>query len=321
MPAPCNYLACDLGAESGRVMLGTLAGRRLQLEELHRFANGPIRILGTLRWDLVRIFEEIKMGLRLAGKRAAAASVSVDSWGVDYLLMRGREPMLRLPYHYRDRRTEAPYVEARAQLGEARIFGHTGVQFMPINSLYQLLADLAEDAALLRSADRFLMVADWLHYLLSGRAVCEETNASTTQLYDPRRRAWADELIALCDLPRAIFPEIVTPGTRLGPLLPEIVEETGLPALEVIAGCTHDTAAAVAAVPARGDDWAYLSSGTWSFIGVELSAPLINDAAREANFTNEVGYGGTIRFLKNIIGLWLLQECRRTWALEEQDFD
>jgi rhamnulokinase len=316
-----HFIAIDLGAESGRVMLGTLDGGKLTLEEVHRFPNGAIRVLGTLRWDLPRIFHEIKAGLRMIATRGLKIeSVSVDSWGLDFALIRGREPLLRLPYVYRDARTEGPYVEARAT-AEAEIFEHTGIQFMPINTLYQLLADAREDAALLAMADRMLLVADWLHYLLCGRAVAEETNASTTQLYDPRKRAWSDALIEKFDLPRRIFPEIVKAGTVLDVLLPEMREETGLGAVPVIAGCTHDTAAAVAAVPASGEDWAYLSSGTWSLIGVELPQPLIDDAVREANFTNEAGYGGTTRFLKNIAGMWLVQECRAAWAREGREMD
>lgn len=174
---------------------------------------------------------------------------------------------------------------------------------------------------LLNSADRLLLIADWIHYLLCGRAVAEATNASTTQLYDPRSNDWSEKLISHFGFPRGLFPEIVPPGTVLGPLLPEVRAETSLGPVPVVAGCTHDTAAAVAAVPAQGNDWAYLSSGTWSLIGVELPAPLIDDAVRAANFTNEVGYGGSIRFLKNIIGLWLLQECRRIWAREGLDHD
>ena len=321
--SPHHYIAIDLGAESGRVMLGALSEGRLALEEVHRFPNGAIRLAGTLRWDLLRLWEEIKTGLaKVAERRLHISGVSVDSWALDYVLMQGREPMLRPPYQYRDARTERTYTAAREQLGDAEIFENTGVQFMPINTLYHLLADMEEDAELLRSADRFLLVADWFHCLLSGRAAQEESNASTTQLWDPRRRAWSDALIARAGLPRHIFPEVVPPCTMLGTLLPDLTEETGLsPDVAVIAGCTHDTGAAVAAVPAQGEQWAYLSSGTWSLIGVELPGPLIDEAARAANFTNETGVGGTSRFLRNASGLWILQECRRVWQREGHHYD
>ncbi|HSI13610.1 MAG TPA: rhamnulokinase family protein [Chthoniobacter sp.] len=320
--SPSYHIACDLGAESGRVMLATFDGQRLSLEEVHRFPNGPVRVLGSQRWDLLGIYRDILHGLRLVAARGLQiSSIGVDSWAIDYALIRGQEPLLRTPYHYRDTRREAAYRQARNPDFERLVFEETGIQLMPINTLYALLADQAEDSPLLDSAERLLLVADWIHYLLCGRAVCEATNASTTQLYDPRRGAWSEKLIAHFHFPRRLFPEIVPPGTVLGPLLPEVKAETGLGSVQVIAGCTHDTAAAVAAVPAQGDDWAYLSSGTWSLIGVELPSPLINDAARTANFTNEVGYGGSIRFLKNIVGLWLLQECRRIWTREGHDYD
>lgn len=319
---PSYHIAVDLGAESGRVMLGAFDGQRLTLEEVHRFPNGPLRVCGSQRWNLLGIYREILHGLhKVALRGLPIASVGVDSWAIDYALIRGQEPFLRPPFHYRDARREAAFRAARNPDFERLVFGETGIQFMPINTLYALLADQAEDVMLLNSADRLLLIADWIHYLLCGRAVAEATNASTTQLYDPRSNDWSEKLISHFGFPRGLFPEIVPPGTVLGPLLPEVRAETSLGPVPVVAGCTHDTAAAVAAVPAQGNDWAYLSSGTWSLIGVELPAPLIDDAVRAANFTNEVGYGGSIRFLKNIIGLWLLQECRRIWAREGLDHD
>lgn len=308
-----RHVAIDLGAESGRIVLGTLSAGRLAIKEVHRFQNGPVKMLGTLRWNLVRLWEEILAGLRKVG--GAVESVSVDSWGVDFVLVRGGEPMVGVAFNYRDPRAAGPYRSLRARVGDAKIYEATGIQFMSINTLYQLVADRERDPQWVESADGFLMIADWFHWLLSGRRVVEETNASTTQLYDPRARAWSRDIIAASGLPARLFDgEIVRPGTRLGPLTGAVAEETGLRGVEVIAGCTHDTAAAVAAVPASGEDWAYLSSGTWSLIGVELAAPLLNEAARRANFTNEIGHGGTIRFLKNLIGLWIVQECRRHWA-------
>jgi rhamnulokinase len=322
MPAsPSYHIACDLGAESGRVMLGVFDGSQLALEEVYRFPNGPIRVLGSIRWNLLGLHREILHGLRLvAARNVPIASLGVDSWAIDFALLRGGEPLLRPAYHYRDPRNEAAFRAARTPDFEQLIFAETGIQFMPINTLYQLLADQATEPEFLRFAERLLMVADWCHYLLCGRAVAEATNASTTQLFDPRTHSWSEKLIAHFQFPRGLFPGIVPPGTVLGPLLPEVSQEANLGPVQVIAGCTHDTAAAVAAVPAQGEDWAYLSSGTWSLIGVELPEPLINDETRAANFTNEVGYGRSIRFLKNVIGMWLVQECRRIWARNGRDY-
>lgn len=317
-----HYIACDLGAESGRVILGRLAGGQVTLEEVHRFPNGAIRIAGSLRWDVLRIFDELKTGLRkIVARRVRVESVSVDSWGLDYVLSGAGQPMLSLPFHYRDARTDRTYAAALKSPGAELIFAETGIQFMPINTLYHLLAEQERSPQLLEIADRFLTVADYLHFLFSGVAVIEESIASTTQLYNPATRAWSKKLIEVCGFPRRIFPPLVPSGTQLGPLLPEVAAEIGGEAIEVIATCSHDTGAAVAAVPACGESWAYLSSGTWSLIGVELAAPLLTDAARARNFTNEAGFGGTTRFLKNIVGLWLLQECRRAWALEQRNYD
>jgi rhamnulokinase len=316
-----SYLACDLGAESGRVILGSLQGGRLELKEIHRFPTGAVKIQGTLRWNLLRIFEELKLGLRLAAKEAAPVSLSVDSWGVDYVLCNDHEPMLGIPRHYRDARNDAAFARAVESAGAEFIFAETGIQFMAINTLYQLLAEQEENPQLLAQATRFLPIADYLHYLLCGVAGSEESLASTTQLYDPAQRGWSTRLIRHFGLPERIFPEIVPSATRLGPLLPELQEETGLPALEVIATCSHDTGAAVVAVPAEGEDWAFISSGTWSLLGAELPRPLISEEVRAHNFTNEAGFGGTTRFLKNIVGLWLLQECQRTWQKQGQAID
>lgn len=316
-----HLIACDLGAESGRVILGTLHNGRISLEEIHRFSTGGSRVGNTLRWDIVRIFDELKAGLRkIAARDVTPASMSVDSWGVDYVYFRRNEPALSTPYHYRDTRTEKAFEAALKKAGAETIFRETGIQFLPFNTLYQLLADLQDNPGLINLADRFLNIADYLHYLFCGRDRAEESIASTTQVYDPRKRDWSDDLIHLFGIPHRVFPEIVPPGTVLGPLLPALQEETGLGPIEVIATCSHDTGAAVAAVPAEpGDDWAYLSSGTWSLIGVELSSPRIDEFVRKHNFTNEAGYGGTTRFLKNIVGLWILQECRRQWQREGID--
>jgi len=322
MSSPRYYIACDLGAESGRVMLGVFDQGRLDLEEVHRFPNGAVRLHGSLRWDLLGLYREMLHGFRIVAARGLPiAGLGVDSWAIDYGLRRGHEPLLRPPYHYRDPRHDKAFRAARNPLFDQFVFAHTGIQFLSINTIYQLLADQAQGDGMLEIADRILLIPDWFHFLLCGCEAAEESNASTTQLYDPRLRRWSDELITRFGFPRRLFADLVPPGTVLAPLRPEVREVTGLGEVPVIAGCTHDTAAAVAAVPAQGEDWAYLSSGTWSLIGVELNGPLINEAVQAANFTNEVGYGGTIRFLKNIIGLWLLQECRRAWAHKGHDLD
>jgi rhamnulokinase len=317
---PHRFLACDLGAESGRVVLGTLTDGRLELEELHRFPTSAIRIAGSMRWDALRIFDELKIGLRKAAATGTPiASVSVDSWGLDYVLIGAGQPMLSLPYHYRDARTDATYAAALESPGREVIFAETGIQFMPINTLYHLIAERAHSPALLEVADCFLTMADYFHYLLCGAEVVEESLASTTQLYHPATRSWSSRLQEIFSLPPRLFPKLVPSGTKLGPLRPEVAEETGLTGVETVATCSHDTGAAVAATPGDGEEWAYLSSGTWSLIGVELPGPLLTDAAREHNFTNEAGFGGTTRFLKNIVGLWILQESRRAWARDGLD--
>jgi rhamnulokinase len=239
---------------------------------------------------------------------------------VDYVLMRKGEPLHRVPYCYRDPRAEQAYAELKEAHGGV-IYEETGIQFMAINSLYQLVADKRRDEAAFSLADGFLMIGDWFHFLLSGRAAQEETNASTTQLWNPVTRSWSGKLIEAIGLPDRIFPEVVKPCTKLGTLTDALQRETGLGPLEVIAGCVHDTGAAVAAVPAEGEDWAFLSSGTWSLIGLEMNRPLISVEGREANFTNETGIDGTARFLRNASGLWMLQECRRIWAQQGKEYD
>ncbi|MBE2205382.1 MAG: rhamnulokinase [Chthoniobacterales bacterium] len=310
-----HYLACDLGAESGRVMLGSLEAGRLTLEEIHRFPNITIRLGNSIRWDILRTFDELKKGLSLvAGRGIPVTSLSVDSWGVDYVWSGLGQELLAAPYTYRDPRTDAPFARALDTVGREKIFSESGLQFMALNTLYQLMSDLEQSPELVRHSEGFLCIADYLNFLFSGIRVAEESLASTTQIYNPTRRAWSEELIAAFGLPKSAFPSLVPSGTVLGPLTESVAEETGLLGCRVVATCSHDTGAAVAAVPAgEENDWAYLSSGTWSLIGVELPAPLINAETLAANFTNEGGFGGTTRFLKNIVGLWILQECRRDW--------
>jgi len=298
-----RYIACDLGAESGRVMLGTLADGKVVLEEIHRFPNRAIVVNGTRRWDVLRIFDELKTGI--AKINGPVESISTDSWGVDYVWLKDNEPLLTAPYQYRDARTDGGLERANAVVPLDTIFAESGIQFMSINTLYQLHAD---PAWLFKTADRFLCIGDYFNYLFSGVAKAEESLASTTQLYNPKKHSWSKKLIRGFKFAKKVFPEVVPSGTILGP---------GPNGMKVIATCSHDTGAAVAAVPASGRGWAYLSSGTWSLLGVETKKPIINEKSRRYNFTNEVGYGGSIRFLKNIVGLWILQECRRTWGKYE----
>jgi rhamnulokinase len=302
-------------------MLGSLEDGKLALEEIHRFPNGAVVVRNSMRWDVLRLFEELKTGLRkVAARGIPVESVSCDSWGVDYVLLKGDGSMLAAPFHYRDKRTDDAFERAFAVVPADKIFDETGIQFMPINTLYQLLADLEDPGAILGGAARFLNIGDYFNFLLCGEARAEESLASTTQLYNPQLRTWSPTLIERFGLPARIFPEVVPSGTVLGPLLPAVSAETGLQSAQVVAGCSHDTGAAVAAVPAEGEGWAYLSSGTWSLVGVETLKPIINTKSREYNFTNEIGYAGSIRFLKNIIGLWMVQECRRNWAKEGKEY-
>ncbi|MSS72506.1 MAG: rhamnulokinase [Candidatus Latescibacteria bacterium] len=313
-----NFLAFDLGAESGRAVIGRFDGERLGLEEVHRFPNGPVRLLDGLHWDVLRLFEEMKRGLGLCVKQAGRdiAGLGIDTWGVDFALLDRTGALLGNPCHYRDSRTDGMLEEAFRRVPKRDIFAATGVQFLKLNTLYQILAMSVRKSPLLDAADTFLMIPDLFNYWLTGRKVCEFTDATTTQFYDPAQRDWSRALFGRLGLPAHILPEIVPPGTPLGPLIGPVAEETGARGLAVIAPACHDTGSAVAAVPAGGEDYAYISSGTWSLMGVEVRAPILTDAALNHNFTNEGGVEGTFRFLKNIMGLWLVQECRRAWEQE-----
>ena len=315
MAKTADFLALDLGAESGRGIVGSLDAGRLTLEVVHRFANGPTRVGGSLYWDALRLFDEIKRALALAAKRGGVLSgLGIDAWGVDYGLLGRGDVLLGSPYHYRDSRTDGMMEEAFSRVPQPEIFERTGTQFMQINTIYQLLAMSIQESPLLQVAEMLLLMPDLFSFWLSGVKAAEFTIATTTQCYDPRARDWAWGLMEKLGLPTTILPKIVPPGAVLGPLLPDVAEETGAGRVPVIATAAHDTAAAVAAVPSAGDSYAFISSGTWSLMGVEVKEPIINEAAREANFTNEGGVEGTFRFLKNIAGLWLVQESKRTWA-------
>src|SRR5438876_797151 len=313
------YIACDLGAETGRVMEATLNNGQLMMSEIQRFPNQPIQDKGSLYWDIPHLFQEVLNGLRKVAEREdPISSVSCDSWGVDYMLFGSDDALITPTYHYRDPRSQAGMKEVLSKVPWDTIYGETGIQKMPINTLFQLGA---EKSRRLANAQRMLSVADGFNYLLSGIAKFEVSMASTTQLYNPIAKGWSDRLINAVRLPFKLFPEIVRSGTVLGPLRPDVARQTGLEDVQVVASLSHDTGAAVAALPVSGRDWAFLSSGTWSLMGVESPDPIINDTSRELNFTNEIGYGGSVRLLKNVAGLWIVQECRRYWAEKEEDLD
>ena len=325
-PAPPQFLAVDLGASSGRALLGTLRDGRVEVEAVHRFETPMIEDGDRLYWDLEALEAEVETGVR-KGLDAAPAlrSVSVDSWAVDTVPLDEDGQPLRNPYCYRDPRTQAVMEEVLdPELREA-IYSTTGIQFLPINTLYQVLADHRREPALVDQTALRLPIADYLHYRLCGEAVAERSMASTTQLLDVRTGDWATDLMEHLGIDPDTWPRVVPPATRLGPLAPPANSPLAprSSTVEVVAGCTHDTACAVAATPADpdGPPWAYISCGTWSLLGVERTAPLLTDAAREAGFTNELGLDGTVRFLKNLTGLWVLQECERAWAAEGQQFD
>jgi len=320
------YLAVDLGAESGRVIAGRLDDGQIRLDELHRFANGPVEVAGTRRWDVLALWREIQSGLAKGAAKYGSqiVSIGVDTWGVDYVLMSAKDEVLGHPYHYRDPRTTGMLAQACSRVSRRDIFAQTGIQFMELNTLYQLLAMQLSDPELLRSAARFLMIPDYLNWLLCGSRVVEFTNATTTQCFDPVGRKWAVELLRSLGIPTRFLPEVVPPGTRLGNLRDEVAARTGLPRVPVVAPATHDTGAAVAAVPTERTgraDWAYISSGTWSLIGVEVEDAIVSDAALALNVTNEGGIDGTYRLLKNVMGLWLVQECRRSFERAGKSFE
>jgi len=321
MSQTANYLAFDLGAESGRAIIGRFDGERLQLDVIHRFANGPVPVLGNLYWDVLRLFGEMRQGLALAGRQADGAldGIGLDTWGVDFALLGRDDSLLANPRHYRDPRTDGMMPAAFERVPREEIFAATGIQFMQINSLFQLLAMKLRGDPALDAAAALLMIPDLFNFWFTGVKACEFSAATTTQFYDPRQRDWARPMLAKLGLPTAMLQPIVQPGAVLGELRDEIAEWAGVRAAPVIAPACHDTGSAVAAVPADGQDFAYISSGTWSLMGIEVNEPVITPDSLAFNFTNEGGVCDTFRLLKNIMGLWLVQECRRTWAQEGEE--
>lgn len=306
-----HYFAVDLGASGGRSIVGTLANGKLTLKEINRFWNGPTNIQGTLYWDCIHLFRHIKEGIALARKEYGdeLISMGIDSWGVDFGLLDAGGKLLRNPVHYRDTRTSGMFEKVFERVPKHAVFAQTGIQFMEINTLYQLMSLALRDSFQYKAASRLLFVPDLINYWLTGQMATNRTLASTSQFYNPVTKDWAYGMLEKLDIRTDLFSEFVDPGTVLG-------DTEGLPVVNV---GSHDTASAFAAVPVdQGEQCAFLSSGTWSLLGMELSEPIINDASLAANFTNEVGVCDTIRFLKNLTGLWIIQELRREW--NEQDF-
>lgn len=314
MAAGQRYLALDLGAESGRGVVGTFDGATVALQEVHRFPNGPVRLGDTLYWDLPRLFAEGRTAIGRAAEGGPIASLGVDAWGVDFGLIGVDGNLVGLPVHYRDARTNGKIESVYSRVPQSDVFAQTGIQTMPINTLFQLASIAEQSPRLLEAAKTLLFIPDIFHYFLTGRAESEYTIASTSQMWDARTGTWATSLLERLDIPTHLLPPVVPAGTHYGALRSSEAELTGAGPVPVYAPAGHDTAAAVAAVPAEGSGWAYLSSGTWSLLGVEIPAPILTDEAARVNVTNEGGVAGTIRLLKNIGGLWLVQECRRAWA-------
>ncbi|WP_330342726.1 rhamnulokinase [Streptomyces sp. NBC_00557] len=308
-----SYAAVDLGASSGRVMVGRVGPDSLELSEAHRFPNRPVRLAEGLRWDVLALYGGVLDGLRAAGR---VDSVGIDSWAVDYGLLDADGALLGNPVHYRDARTEGIAEKVWASVPAEELYAATGLQYAPFNTLYQLVA--ARSTAQFAQARRLLLVPDLISYWLTGEQGTELTNASTTQLIDPRTRTWSYDVAGRLGIDLGLFAPLRQPGDPAGVLRPQVLEETG-PAgpVPVTAVGSHDTASAVAAVPATGERFAYICTGTWSLAGLELTAPVLTEESRAANFTNELGLDGTVRYLRNIMGLWLLQECQRAW--EEPD--
>ena len=315
-----RVLAFDFGASSGRAMLGTYEDGQIRLKEIHRFSNDPVMVNGTMYWDVLRLFYEMKQGILKAKQEGGFDSIGIDTWGVDFGLLDEDRYLLENPVHYRDSRTEGMLQESFKRIPKKRFYEITGNQFMEINTAFQLLSLKRKRPALLDRAKRMLFMPDLLNFMLTGQQKTEYSIASTSQLLDAGKRTWSREVIDALGLPGNLFTEIVPSGTKVGTLSPAICEELGVEPADVIAVAGHDTQSALVAVPAREDDFIFISCGTWSLFGTELKQPLINEKSERYNITNEGGYGNRVSFLKNIIGLWLIQESRRQWIREGEEW-
>ena len=311
MRSPGVHVAVDLGASSGRVVVGRVGPGRLELQEVHRFPNEPVQLPDGLHWDILRLYREVLHGLRAAAAEPVI-SVGVDGWGIDYGLLDETGALLGNPYHYRDGRTDGVADKVHARWPFEELYARTGIQLLPFNTVYQLAA--AAGTAQLEAARTLLLLPDLVGHWLTGNAGAERTNASTTALLDVATGDWSPEALAAAGVGRELFPRLRQPGEPVGPLRAEVASETRLPGSVVVTAVgSHDTASAVVAVPAGGDRFAYVSCGTWALVGVELDRPVLTDASRAANFTNEGGVDGRVRYLRNVMGLWLLQESLRSW--------
>ncbi len=314
-----RVLAFDYGASSGRAIIGKYDGKSIQLEEVHRFPNEPVMVNGTMYWDILRLFHEMKQGILKAKHKGGFDSVGVDTWGVDFGLIDENGNLLENPVHYRDARTAGMVEKAFQKIPQNTFYEITGNQFMEINTAFQLLSILENRPSLLGKADKMLLTPDLLNFFLTGVKAAEYSISSTTQLMDAKKRRWSDEVITALGLPKRIFPEIIPSGTKIGTIQKSVCEELEVEPADVIAIASHDTQSALVSVPAEEEDFIFISCGTWSLFGTELEEPLINSDSVRLNITNEGGYGGKISFLKNIIGLWLIQESRRQWIREGKE--
>lgn len=316
-----KMLAIDLGASSGRGIVGSFNGEKLSLKENHRFSNDPVILCGRMHWDILRIFHEIKQSIaKTVLDGDAITSIGIDTWGVDYALLDASGRMLSNPYHYRDARTEGIVSYVGRFFAPAELYAQTGIQCMNFNTVFQLAADLRDHPQMVQNASRMLNIPDLLNYFLTGNMANEYTILSTGALLNAHTRSYAEDLIAKAGIPQRLFGSIVRPGTKVGKLLEQVQDEVGKIDADVLTVASHDTASAVIAVPTQEKEFLFISSGTWSLMGTELDAPKINAETEKYNFTNEGGINNTIRFLKNIMGLWLIQESRRQWRREGKEY-
>ncbi len=315
-----KVLAFDFGASSGRAIIGSFDGEKISLKEVHRFTNDPVDLGGTLYWDVLRLFYEIKQGIVKAKIAGGFDSIGIDTWGVDFGLIDKNGRLLENPVHYRDKRTSGLVEESFKFVPRQKMYDITGIQFMELNTLFQLISLKKQRPEMLERADKMLFMPDLFAYFLTGKMCSEYSIASTSQLIDINTRTWSKELLSSFGIKESLFAPLTEPGTVLGNLSKEICEECGVESVPVISVCGHDTQSAITAVPCESGDFAFLSSGTWSLFGTELQKPIVNETSLKINITNEGGFGGTTGFLKNIIGLWLIQESRRQWQREGKDY-
>lgn len=315
-----RVLAFDFGASSGRAIIGCFDGEKITLEEVHRFSNDPVSVGGTVYWDVLRLFHEIKQGIIKARMAGGFDSIGIDTWGVDFGLIDSEGKLMENPIHYRDARTVGLVDEAFKTMPREKIYGITGIQFMELNTLFQLISLKKNRPWMLERADKMLFMPDLFAYMLTGKMCAEYSIASTSQIIDLQTGSWSKELLDAFGIKEDIFAPIVKPGTVLGNLTPEICEECGVDPVPVISVCGHDTQSAITSVPCEDGNFAFLSSGTWSLFGTELEKPIVNETSLNINITNEGGFDGTVGFLKNIIGLWLIQESRRQWQRQGEDY-